>query len=111
MHVFRYREGGRKVTHYDSTAFTHFRVGHAGASVVSCLELGAGGVIGRHPAAGPQLLVVVEGAGRVSGDDGVERSIAAGEAACWEGGEEHETRTDDGLVAIVLEAESVEPAR
>jgi quercetin dioxygenase-like cupin family protein len=108
MHVFGYREGGRRIDHYGSRAFTHFRLAQADASVLSCVELGPGGVIGRHPAAGAQLFVVVEGAGHVSGADGDERPIGAGQAAFWEAGEEHETRTDEGLVAIVLEGEQLE---
>ena len=109
MRVFSYREGGRAIEQYGSRGFTHHRVALVeGGAAVSCVELAAGGVIGRHPAAGPQLLVVVEGAGYVSGADGVERTLATGEAVRWDAGEEHETRTDSGLVAIVIEAESLE---
>ena len=109
MRVFRYREGGRAIEHYGSRGFTHFRVALVeGGAAVSCVELAAGGVIGRHPAAAPQLLMVVEGAGRVSGGDRVEQPIAAGEAVRWDAGEEHETRTDAGLVALIVEADSLE---
>ena len=111
MRVFRWRSGGRPVTHFGSHAFTHFRLARAeGEAAVSAVELGPGGIIGRHPAAAPQLLVIVEGSGEVSGADGAFKPIAAGEAAAWQPGEEHETRSKDGLLAIVLEAEAVEPA-
>jgi hypothetical protein len=43
----------------------------------------------------------------VSGNDGVEQPIHAGEAAVWQQGEEHETRTDDGLTAVVSEGPDV----
>jgi quercetin dioxygenase-like cupin family protein len=69
------------------------------------VRLRAGGVIGRHPAAGRQLLVVVEGDARVRGGDGPVVDLGPGEAAVWEPGEPHETRTTDGLVAMVVEGD------
>ncbi len=55
------------------------------------------------------LLAVVDGAGWVRGADREPRPIGAGEAVYWEAGEEHETWTDDGLVAIVIESEELRP--
>jgi len=79
-----------------------------GAAVQAAwFRLAPGGRIGSHPAVVPQLLVVVEGRGVVVGGDGVEREIAAGEAAYWDAGEVHETRSSDGLVAIVIEADGL----
>lgn len=69
------------------------------------VRLAAGGVIGRHPAAGRQLLVVMSGAAEVAGADGVVRAIGPGEAAVWEPGEPHETRTAGGLVAMIVEGD------
>ena len=104
MRIFRWRDGGRRIDHFGSRAFTHFRLAHVdGEAAASAIELGPGGVIGRHPTAARQLLVVVEGSGEVSGADGEFHPIAAGDAAAWEPGEEHETRSDKGLLAIVLE--------
>src|SRR5438552_3054567 len=70
----------------------------------ACFRLEPGGRIGRHPATVPQLLAVVAGSGWVSGAEGEEHPITAGEAVCWDAGEEHETRTDSGLTAIVIES-------
>ena len=75
----------------------------------ACFRLDAGGRIGRHPATVAQILAVVEGRGWVSGADGEPQAIGAGEAAFWDAGEEHETWTDDGLTAIVIEAEELRP--
>ena len=69
------------------------------------------GRIVRHPATVPQILAVLEGAGRVSGADGRFEPIAAGEAVFWAAGEEHETETEDGLTALVLEADGLQPFR
>jgi quercetin dioxygenase-like cupin family protein len=70
----------------------------------ACFRLAPGGRIGRHPATLPQLFAALDGSGRVSGDDDAEGAISAGEAVFWEAGEDHETRTDSGLTAIVIES-------
>lgn len=57
----------------------------------------------------PMLLAVTEGGGWVSGADGEPQAISAGEAAFWEAGEEHETWTNEGLTAIVIESEELRP--
>jgi quercetin dioxygenase-like cupin family protein len=82
----------------------------SGAMVqAACFRLDPGGRIGRHPATYPQILAIVDGQGWVSGADGEPRPITAGEAAFWEAGEEHETWTDDGLTAIVIESTDLKP--
>jgi quercetin dioxygenase-like cupin family protein len=75
---------------------------------VVCIRLGPGGLLPRHPAASDQLFVVVQGEGWASGDDAGEQPISAGTAVFWPAGEEHETRTDIGLTAIVVEAEQLD---
>jgi hypothetical protein len=64
---------------------------------------------GDRPARGgdPPLLCVVTGEGWVSGPDGNRIPIAVGRAAFWGRGEEHETGTDTGLTAIVLEGQDL----
>jgi hypothetical protein len=44
----------------------------------------------------------------VSGADGILEPIAAGQAVFWAEGEEHETTSEDGLTALILEGRSVE---
>ena len=111
MRILRFDVDGRAIEHYGSRAFRHFRIAAVADGIVSCIRLGAGGLIGRHAAASPQLFLVIEGAASVSGGDGDARPIRAGEGAYWEAGEEHETRTEEGLVALVVEAGSIEPLR
>jgi len=71
----------------------------------ACIRLDPGGVIGRHEAVGRQIFAVVEGSAVVSGDDGVEYRLSEGQAAIWQPSEMHETRSEDGLVAIVIEGD------
>src|SRR5206468_1174998 len=78
-----------------------------GPAQVVYIRLDAGGVLGEHPAATAQLFLVVTGSGWVrAGAD--RRDVAAGSGAFWEPNELHESGTDDGLTAIVVEAESIE---
>lgn len=80
------------------------------ALTIVCIRLDAGGVLGRHPATQNQLFLVVDGTGEVSGEDARSHIIAAGQAAFWIAGEMHETRTQHGLTAIVIEGEAIQPA-
>jgi quercetin dioxygenase-like cupin family protein len=74
-------------------------------------RLAPNGRLRRHPATLPQILAVLEGSGRVSGSDGEFQPIGPGEAVFWVAGEEHETETDTGLTALILEADGLQPWR
>jgi quercetin dioxygenase-like cupin family protein len=97
--------GEREVTAPGSANAHVRRLTPAGHVVV--IEIGPGGVVARHPAASAQLFVVVSGEGWVSGADGEREAIRAGEAVLWEPGEEHESGSDEGMTALVVEAETV----
>jgi quercetin dioxygenase-like cupin family protein len=103
---------GLELTAFGSSGVRHVRVhaGTAGAVSTGVMHLAPGGRIGRHVAPVPQALIVVAGEGHVSGEDGVSHRIAAGQAACWSAGEDHETWTGSGLTAFVVEAEAPHPA-
>ena len=71
-----------------------------------------GGRLRRHPAGPlPQIFAVLEGSGEVSGEDGVDEPIEAGEAVFWHGGEVHETRSAGGLTALIIEGENLDRFR
>jgi hypothetical protein len=89
---------------YGSQAFTLTHIA-AGNARLSHAVLAPGGCIGRHPATQQQLLLVIDGDGEVSGDNGVFHPLAAGQAALWQPGEEHETRSEMGLTAVIFEGE------
>ncbi len=72
------------------------------------IEIEPGGVVGRHPAVVPQLFVVVSGSGWVSGSDGEREPVEAGGAVLWEQGEEHESGSEEGMTALVIEAGSLD---
>jgi quercetin dioxygenase-like cupin family protein len=100
------REAGYSETGFGSQAFTVTPLVRHAASVV-VLRLGPSGRIGRHRASGHQVFAVVEGEGIVSGGDFIEHRIRACESAVWQPGEQHETRTEGGMTAVVSEGPDI----
>jgi quercetin dioxygenase-like cupin family protein len=98
--------GEREIDRFESVAARVRRLAPEAHVVV--IELGAGGTVGRHPAAAQQLFAVLRGSGWVAGDDGVRHEIRAGEAVLWDAGEEHESGSDLGLTALVIEADVID---
>ena len=97
--------GEREVTAPGSVSARVRRLAPSAHVVV--MEVGPGGVVARHPAVIAQLFVVVRGSGWVSGAEGGREAIAAGQAVLWEPGEEHESGSDEGMTALVVEAEAI----
>ena len=87
------------------------RPGSGSPVQAAIFRLAANERLRRHPATLPQILPVLEGSGRVSGSDGEFQPIGPGEAVFWLAGEEHETETDTGLTALILEADGLQPWR
>ena len=112
MKVFRFdQEIGQKMGVYDSNFILSRIVMTERPARVGCMYLERGGLIGFHQAAVPQLFLVVQGKGWVRGEENEKRRITQGEAAFWDAGEGHETTTDTGLTAIVIESEVLDPAK
>ncbi|MEO9323800.1 cupin domain-containing protein [Nocardioides sp. C4-1] len=95
----------RPVESNGSRGFTIGAIAVTAEAHLVTVRLTPGGVVGRHPAAGRQLLLVVEGDATVSGADGVECELGPGQAAVWEPGEAHTTRSAGGLLALVVEGD------
>lgn len=70
---------------------------------IQVMYLPPGGLIGRQTTARRQLFAVVAGDGWVSGAEDDRRPIRTGEAALWDGGEEHAAGSDAGLTAVCVE--------
>ena len=85
-----------------------FSVGAFGISAdahLVAVSLAPDGVIGRHPAIGRQILVVLTGEAEVAGAEGTVFRLAPGQAAVWEPGELHETRSQGGMTAMIVEGD------
>jgi quercetin dioxygenase-like cupin family protein len=79
------------------------RLGRVDGAGVDVLTFGPGGLLGRHPTRLWQLFLLVSGTGWVSGSDGIHERLLPGDAVLWRPGEEHESGTDDGMVAVVVQ--------
>ena len=98
------------ITHFDSQGATITGVAQCSGDVrVSLLRLDVGGIVGEHPATSTQVFLVVAGSGWVRSRNEERRPIEAGRAAVWDAGEAHESGSDVGLTAVVIEAETLEP--
>jgi hypothetical protein len=103
-------EPTRELTRFDSHGATIGGVARAGGAVsISLLQLAAGGLVGEHPGACPQLFLVVAGSGWARSGDEPRSRLAAGEAALWDADEIHESGSDHGLTAVIVEADAIEP--
>ncbi len=113
MKIFRFDpEVGRSVDHYKSSGVIISGVAHLfGESIINCACLDANGLIGYHQATVSQLFLVVQGAGWVRGESSDKTSITAGQAAYWEQGEWHESGTETGMTAIIIEGMNFNPAK
>lgn len=75
------------------------------------LRFEPGGRLRRHPASFPQIIAVLEGSGEVSGANGVDEPIGAGEAIFLHEGEDHEMKSEAGLTVLIIEGEQVDRFR
>lgn len=108
-------EAGHPITQFGSerVAITGIaRVAHGearGDVQIGCMRLEPGGCVGAHQATTRQLFLVVRGAGWVRGPEAERTPIAADQAAYWEPGEEHESGSESGMVALVIEGDTLDP--
>jgi quercetin dioxygenase-like cupin family protein len=98
--------GEREINRFESVAARVRRL--APEAHIAVIELGSGGRVGRHPAAAQQLFAVARGSGWVAGADGERHQIETGEAVLWDAGEEHESGSEHGMTALVVEADVID---
>lgn len=96
---------GRMLDVFSSINFNYLPILQTNEPVkVSFLRLGEQGVIGYHQATMPQFFIVVAGEGYVCGEDRVRVFVQAGQAVFWDTNEWHETTSEKGLTAVVIES-------
>jgi hypothetical protein len=113
MKCYRFDEqSGESRTDFGSVNFIiNPLVRSNGEFMVVAIHLGVGGKVAYHQAVKNQLFLIVQGTGYVPGaEPDLGRAIHAGQGAFWAGGEWHETTTDDGLMAIVIEGDELDPS-
>ncbi len=112
MKIFRFDpEVGKSIEQYKSSGFIISRVAHlSGEAFVNCAYLSPQGSIGYHQATLAQLFLVMQGEGWVRGEAPDRISIQTGQAVFWGEGEWHESGTETGMIAIIIESANFDPA-
>lgn len=110
MKIYSFKKDeGKQVTQFDSN-FIMTRIAATDSSVhIGCMYLDSSGVVGYHKAVVPQLLLIIDGNGHVRGSDKSHVEVEKGDAIFWGEGEYHEVVSPQGLTAIVLESETLDP--
>ncbi|MBH5317654.1 cupin [Paenibacillus sp. GSMTC-2017] len=111
MRIFDFsKEAGQNITSYESKESIISKiVKHNKQIYIGCIYIGQEGVVGLHKAPISQLFLVINGEGWVSGDEGIKVKVSSGTAAFWTAEEQHESGSDQGMTAIVIESEDLEP--
>lgn len=111
MEIFQFnKEYGKQITQYNSYFIMSRIVETKKEAHIGCMYLEENGIIGLHQAVIPQLLLIVSGVGYVRGEKNEWFQVRSGDAVYWDKKEWHETKTDLGLTAIVIESEEIMPA-
>jgi len=111
MKIYKFnKESGMKITKFNSNFVMSRIIQTEKPTHIGCMYLEENGVIGYHQAVVPQLLLILSGEGYVCGDNKVYTKVQTGDAVFWDKDEWHETKTERGLTAIVVESEELNPA-
>ncbi|WP_175639134.1 cupin [Metabacillus schmidteae] len=110
MEIYSFRKDvGKRINHFSSDFIMSRVINTHMPAHVGCMYLEENGVIGFHQAVVPQLLIIVNGKGYVRSENKNYFEVQEGEAVFWTKGEWHETKTETGLTAIVIESEELVP--
>lgn len=104
------QSSGKQITKFESDFIMSRIIQTDKSANIGCMHLAANGIVGYHQAVVPQLLLVVNGEGTVRGDQDEYVAVASGDAVFWQQGEWHETKSEHGMTAIVIESEELDPA-
>lgn len=104
------KNSGKKISKFDSDFIMSRIIQTDKLTNIGCMHLEENGVVGYHQAVTPQLLLVLNGEGAVRGETDEYFFVGAGDAVFGEKDEWHETKSESGMTAIVIESEELEPA-
>jgi quercetin dioxygenase-like cupin family protein len=112
MKIFRFDpEVGQEIEQFGSVKAIISKVVHLdNEAVVNCVYIRPNGKIGYHQAVTRQLFLLVEGNGWVRSESDEKHAVQGGQAVFWEKGEWHESGTETGMTAVIIEGTNVDPA-
>ncbi|MED4280432.1 cupin domain-containing protein [Priestia megaterium] len=106
----KYIKKSKCVEKYQSHLATYVKMAQIKeAATIGYMYIEGEGTLGYHEAPIPQLFIVVEGEGWVTGENQKRIPIRRGEAALWEKGEWHTSGSETGMTAIVIQSEELHP--
>lgn len=110
MELFKFdKSNGKQISKFNSDFIMSRITQTTKAAHIGCIHLEENGIVGYHQAVSPQLLLIVSGEGLVRGEKEEYVEVEAGDAVFWNKDEWHETKTNTGLMAFVIESEELLP--
>ena len=80
-----------------------------GKAAVNAVYIRPNESLSHRQAATQQLFLLVEGQGWIESESDKKHAIQAGQAVFWENNEGHETGTETGMTAVIIEGTKIEP--
>ena len=113
MKIFRFDpEDGQENGQFDSMKAIISKVLHLdNRAEINAIYLHPNGKIDYHQAVTRQLFLLVEGDGWVRGESDGEQAVRKGQAVFWERDEWHESGTESGMTAVIIDGEKVDPVK
>ena len=105
MRILRYDSGaGREIKEYNSSnVFISPILQIEKGAVIHLMSFDPHGIIGSHQAVGPQVMLIAQGEGWVRSEGPEPIPVAEGDAVFWDLGEWHESGSESGMTALVIE--------
>jgi len=105
MKIYRFDAGaGESIDLFESYGFILSKIARLmEGAIINCAYLAPQGVIGFHETTTDQLFLVVQGEGWVRGAEPETTVIKTGQAVYWGKDEWHESGTERGMTAILIE--------
>lgn len=112
MRIFRFDpEVGKELEQFGSVKAIISRILHLEDEVViSSVYIQPQRKIGYPQAVTPELFLLVQGEGWVRGENDEKLDVQEGHAIFWEQGEWHETGSEKGMIAVIIEGVYFDPA-
>jgi quercetin dioxygenase-like cupin family protein len=104
------KEAGMHITMYDSDFIMSRITRNQTPTSIGVMHLNENGLIGYHQATKPQLLLILSGEGYVCSESKEFYKVQPGVAVFWDKDEWHETKTEHGLTALVIESDELHPS-
>lgn len=110
MKIYQFsKDSGNAINNYNSLYSFYTKIMKTVEPTnIGFIYIEAGGVVGLHEAPVPQLFIVIQGEGWVCGKDREKLLVKQGKGILWQEGEAHESGSDNGLTALVIQSTQID---